>query len=492
MLALFAAGLIVLFSSCHREQEKVYLIPDDAVWVFHVDLGSIWGKGDFDHIDQISFIKFIRQAFRDDKSGADIINSLIDDPNSCGLDLKGDIFLFTAGEKGDVGAFGVLVNDANKFKDFLSDLSNKAQADIDFSSEGNYTLGFYGKTGYCWDDSKAYIISADSKNKAREVADKLMSLQESNSLAHNADFNTFLAGNNDLGVFMNTNNILGLLDKSDLDNAPVDLNQYKNTFFCLALNFENGRIRTSCSFLGMEKNQMDFIFSDNFNKNLLNYLPQTALAGMTLSCNMNSIFNLLVRSGEVNLDEELTSGYTIGDVVKCLSGNIAASFSDLEYNNDWEYRFTIVAEINNARPFRQFLENADVPHDGDNYDLGIDGINVCISENTLMITNETSALNAFSRGGTGNGIAKIASKAQKGNYLYVDLDVNNYPSTLTNQIDQGFVSLIGGFFKDAEFKMTSPTSAELVIDLQNSDKNSLDFTLHYIDDNLLRLQRFLD
>ena len=97
----------------------------------------------------------------------------------------------------------------------------------------------------------------------------------------------------------------------------------------------------------------------------------------------------------------------------------------------------------------------------------------------------------LSGGRSGNGVEKIAQKAKKGNYLYLDLDIHNYPSSLTQELGSDIVNLAGGFLKDAEFNVTGQGRAEIFIGLQNSDKNSLDFILRYIDDNLTRIQRLL-
>ena len=503
LIVLLAISIVsmVSCSGCNKKKASMAMIPDDASYVMHINLGSIWEKGDFDNLDELTFVKLLRQELKsEDPDAAKTINDLLEDPNSCGLNLKSDIFGFVSESmKVDI-CLGFQVKDSNKFKDFLKDYADKAKIDLDISTENNYNLAFSKdlNTAFCWDKNKAYAFPIFSEKEASKCADRLMSLQETSSMAQNNDFNTFLKANNDFGFFVNTDKAMRMMDRRELNELGASVDQLKNTSICLGLNFEKGQIKMTSEILGLDDAQTEQFFSTNFNKDLINYLPQQTLAAASVAIKLDPFIRQLEKSKRFNLDESITDGGpSIREFLKSFTGNFAISLSGLSlggyYNDELKPTFTFVGEINNKRPFTQALSSMEeygVKNNGDSYTIPSYDVSVNISNNILMVTNESSAINAFSRGGTGNGIEKIASKAQNGNYFYLDLDIDNYPSSLTRQLDKNVVGLIGGYLKEAEARMTGSNSAEIVVSLQNDDENSLEYTLHYIDNNLSRLGRF--
>lgn len=496
---LFMASLIGFFScsGCSKQQTNVYMVPDDAAFVMHINLGNIWNKGDFDHINQISYVKYLLQELRDDNPrDAEVVNDLLNDPNTYGFNLKGEFFAFMSKTTGDEVCVGYTINDAGKYKNFLKDLCRNT--DVVFSSENGYSLAYTKehRTAFCWDDNKAYLYSSSSERDANSYAQKLMSLQEDNSLAQNADFNTFLQANNDLGLFVNTDLALELAGPGELEQYEEYLDQLQHTSLCLSLNFENGGIRLPFAILGLENNPGDRFVTDDFNGDLLNYLPQQTLAALSFSFNINSLLRMLEGYEDVDLDESVTDGLSVRELIQSFTGNFAASLSDIRFDGyngeDLDITITAVAELNNGSLLKEKMVQSDkARRDGDSYLFEDETINVGLNGNVIMVTTKPSLLNMLSGGRSGNGVEKIAQKAKKGNYLYLDLDIHNYPSSLTQELGSDIVNLAGGFLKDAEFNVTGQGRAEIFIGLQNSDKNSLDFILHYIDDNLTRIQRLL-
>lgn len=503
------------------------LIPDDAPFVFHIDLKSIWDKGDLDNANQVAFIKYLKSELKEENANASkIVNELIDNPNSCGLNLKGNIFIFTSESMKAEACVAITVNDSEQFKNFLMNLETNANLRMDFSTESRFNTAYCSDLGMgaCWDNQKAYFFpveedywsSRDPRNDVRDYADRLMSFGENASMSRNNDFQTFIASKNDIGWFLNMRYLIRMLEKDRSyyeDEAMNYIRHFQNTSYCISLNFEQGFIKLQSTLLGMEGNSAYQFVNDNFNKKLLDYLPQQTFAAATYSYNIENLIKMLDDNGlSEELNETIEHGsYRVRDLLNCFTGNIAVSLSDIniinktrhsydyyyDYSYDYNYEepqpvFTLVGEINNSRPLKQTLDEMDdFYHTGDTYIVKDGDISIKISDNIIMVSNDMSALNAFSRGGDGNGVEKIAAKAGKGNYIYLDLDPNNYPSSVKKAIDEDgrVLSLLEDFLQNAEVKMSNNYSYEIVINLKHNEKNSLKCIIDQIDNNLATIQR---
>ena len=135
------------------------------------------------------------------------------------------------------------------------------------------------------------------------------------------------------------------------------------------------------------------------------------------------------------------------------------------------------------------MDDGSIERKGNTYTIPYSDVTIQISDKILMISNDDTSINAFSKGGNGHGIENVASEARNGNYLYLNLDIDDYPSELTREMDKSAQSLIGGYLKQAQAKLTDSNSIEIVVSLQNDSKNSLLYTLEYIDENLTRIQK---
>ena len=490
LLVTILAASMVCFescSSCHHKK-TMSMIPDDAAMVIVINMDEIWDKGDFKHIDQLGFVQSLRKELKNENpDAAKIVNDLLEDPKSCGLNLKGDIVFFISSNN---TAFGCQVRSSSKFKKFLENLDKNTDIGFDISKENDYNLAFSkdANLAFCWDGSNAYGFPSPSEKKAVKQADNLMSIKKDNSMAKNEHFKEFMKNAGDIGVFMNFENLMHIT-RRDLEEVKDQIKPLKEASCYLSLNFEEGDIKVQCKVLGLEEGKYGLL-NDNFNAKLTNYLPEQAFAAGALAVNISTI---LKNNKAPELDDEIVyGGYSTREVLKSFKGSIAASISSIsfDYYGNPIPMFTIVADVSNKDVISQTLidlsSNNRIKYDGNNYYINMDGNNVVIKleDNILMASNDPSAIDALSNGGNSKGIKKIASEAKNGNYVYLDLDIDDYPSSLKNMIDRNLVKIISGLFEKAELKFPEPYTMEFTISLQNKSENSLKHILKHIDDNL--------
>lgn len=494
LLVTILAASMVCFescSSCHHKK-TMSMIPDDAAMVVVINMDEIWDKGDFKHIDQLGFVQSLRKELKNENpDAAKIVNDLLEDPKSCGLNLKGDIIFFISSHNN--AAFGCQVRSSSKFKKFLENLDKNTDIGFDISKENDYNFAFSkdANLAFCWDGSKVYGFPSPSEKKAVKQADILMSIKKDNSMAKNEHFKEFMKNAGDIGVFVNYGSLIQPNEYASINKTEFKdlIKPLKDASSYLSLNFEEGQIKVQGKILGLEEGKYGLL-TDNFNKKLTDYLPEKAFAAGTLAVNISTI---LKNNKSPELDDEIVYGsYSTREVLKSFKGSIAASISSIsfDYYGNPIPVFTIVADISNNDVIRQSLLNLSydnrIKYDGNNYYVDMDGNKVIIKleGNVLMASNDPSAIDALSSGGNSKGIKKIASEAKNGNYVYLDLDIDDYPSSMKNMIDRNLVKIISGLFEKAELKFPEPYTMEFTISLQNKSENSLKHILKHIDDNL--------
>ena len=94
MMSVLACGLLLL-TSCSKSAKLAAYIPDDAFMVVNVNAVDLMQKMDVENIDNISFVKLARQELKsEDPKMAELVDKIIADPLSTGLNLKEDMLAY--------------------------------------------------------------------------------------------------------------------------------------------------------------------------------------------------------------------------------------------------------------------------------------------------------------------------------------------------------------------------------------------------------------
>ena len=127
-------------------------------------------------------------------------------------------------------------------------------------------------------------------------------------------------------------------------------------------------------------------------------------------------------------------------------------------------------------------------------DIGLGfGMYFAVKEKIVFSTNSEEAVQKFLAGDFGKGLkSDLASKAKKGNYYYMNLDLAAYPDAVRNLIPQNIASLLTQYLDYSELYMNSVSSGEWDIYIKDKKENSLLSTLHFVDNNLVELGKLTD
>lgn len=488
-MAAVAVALVwctAMLSSCSTNTGS--MIPNDSYYVASVNVANVWSKADMDNVDNVAFIKLLRQELKGENAGlSEMLDKLLKEPGSCGLNIKSDLIAFTSPSIGkETVVICANMKDASDFGYFLKDLGEKANMQIVITKEsGYYFAKIDNKTSVCWDKKKAYLLIGEN---GKEQRDGLMTLKKEASMEGNADFDVFWKERGDAGFFIVNGNISEIIPNAD--RLPLDKESQKNVSYCCSLNFEKGAIRASCKAIGQDAEELGNLVGDKFDSDLMRYMPQKALAALSLTFNIDGLINMLAKMKGVDLNDEIGMGdYTMKDVIGSFGGSIVAAVSD--FNSKGLPVFAVAADLTQKSIMKELL--GEIVDDGlmtkktDYYYISLLDISIVLDNNSMLVTNDPTLRSVAGNGGGNATLINVDNNIKKGNYFYLDLNTDNYPQSLTGRMDKTALSMLNGYWDRLEVSPKGKDACEMVIYLKSADENSLAYTIHYIDNNLVQL-----
>lgn len=499
ILVLVAVAMAML-TSCSKSVDFGKLIPNDALAVIDVNLLQVIEKGDLQNADKLSTVKLLRGELRDEnRYAASIVDGILDDPMSAGIDVRNDMVCYVDNDLNIVVL--AAINDGKKFETFLNQIAKAGEFDFDIDKTDGLQYATIDDEdipmSVSW-NSKYAIMVVSTQNNLYSKSDKIASrlnLAKSESMASSSQFRKYWSARGDVSAWCPMGNVISVIPggKSALNEVYTseDIDAFMNSSVAFALQFDNGAIRVKSATYGLESSKMMDMMKHSFNASLLKYLPEQTLAAATLSFNVKAMMDYLSNNAELKeaLREELYKGVTIADLINCFDGSIAANLHGIIANSDGTPTmplFAVIADVNDISTLKSLMSASGLEKNGSWYEDPSVPIYLAFKDKMAYITNDQKAIQKFVDGTTTNGIAKVADKAKKGNYVYIDMDVDNYPSSVTDLMPKESVKLLRQLFSSFEI-VSDGNTGEVIVHLKDKKQNSLAALIHFVDDNLMTL-----
>lgn len=353
LLIFFAAA--ILFASCSKNNIQGKLIPKEATIVIRLDGKSLSSKLPWDEIKQNPLFKEINA----DTGLPASVKSLLDNPESAGIDIKADLIFFAVKDSiGGYIGFEGKVKDENIFKTFNQQITEhgvESEKDgVQFISKAPFCVGYTKeKFVYVFDtpqlshlDELSKRMIKDSINtgsrSARDIGatcKSVFALKENNSLAINENFSRLMKETGDVNFWINTEELSkGGSSASAL--AMVNLDKfYKGNVTTASVNFDTGKIIVNAkTYAGEEMNKLFKKYSGGkINGDMIKRMPgKDIVAIMALNFKPEAIRELIKMTGLdglINLGIA-KSGFSMDDFIKANKGDILLGLSDLVMKPD--------------------------------------------------------------------------------------------------------------------------------------------------------------
>ena len=486
-------GIVMLLASCSKGPETASYIPDNALLVANFNANQLLNKIDAKNLDDIKFVEMAREELRNENANlSTFVDDIIADPTSSGLDLREDIIIFMT-EDGS-SALIAAMHKQSKFEGFIQELATKNGFTCDLDKEDGYTRADIENIDVFYNGDVAIIplnvITSDDLDK------ELFTLEKGKSMASNKNFLEHWKSHSEIGFWMDINNMLSLaeelggMDVLASSGLPDDIiNEMRKGSYSCNLVFDKGAIRLVAKTQGISSKLMKE-FTQDFNRKLIDYMPEKCYATFAYAANMKSMATMLEKSGEIDMTEPLVGDKNAKEIVNAIGGSMLFSLFDIT-NSEGSVMpmMALAADIKDAATIRTLLESMELEKEGNMYivpDLGIGKVMVCMNDKVVYLTNSKDAANHFANGGYTNSMKAVATKV-KGNYLYADLNLSHYPSSVTSLIPGNIAQLLSQYLDYTECKAIDKTTGEWTIYLSNKNENSLLATLHFVDNNMMEL-----
>ena len=351
----------VLLAACSSGPDVAAYIPKDAIFVADIDLGKVMNEVDVKNIDNISFVKLGRQELRSENPEmAELLDKILKDPTTTGLDLRKDITLFMSQSSGAVVM--AAMHKPSKFEAFLKDVAEEGD-ELSFEKKDGFSIARTDFGDIVYNKEVAIIGTTYGTDVS-----PMLTLKKDESMKSNKSFSQYWNNRSELSFWLDYGNMMNLLEQfagSDLmeeSGMPKDYwEDMKKATFCFNTFFDKGAIRSEMTLLGFDSKKYSEFYA-KFNKDLLKYMPEKSYLFFSMAMNSEKLAEMYSNSKfyEIDFNEPVVADKSLKDIVKALGGSMAFSLFDFVENEETTIMplMAIVADVKDASTFRTIVEDA--------------------------------------------------------------------------------------------------------------------------------------
>ena len=378
-ISICVVAFALILSSCSKKNELGKMIPNNAMFVVHLNAKSLRQKLTWDDIKQTSWY----QKAQADTSMKAWSKKILDNPENSGIDLDGDLVFFAVKNPGTDGQL-ILEGNVKNENDFAQ-LNKHIDSTATVKNDGDLKiLSLKDESVVAW-NGKHFVYAFDqgaAKSKLNAMAPignqgtmaplvdrtetlsavckNLFNLKSDSSLAENKKFSTLLKENGDIHAWINTEQIansssaMGMVGMMKLD---VFLKDNISTY---TVNFDNGKIDINQKgYAGKEFSDfLEKYKGESVNADMIKNIPSQNLLGV-FAMNfkpegIKELIKLTGMDGFINMYAQ-QAGFSIDDFVKANKGDIMLALTDLSMQNISTNPGDSTANYNFHKPDMNFI-----------------------------------------------------------------------------------------------------------------------------------------
>jgi hypothetical protein len=330
--------LILIISSCAKK--AAVPIPEDASMVLHINAASLSSKLSWDEIKKSEWFSMMS---RDSKPG-EFEKKLLDNPESSGIDLKSDMYLFmkTSGNNAYM-VFQGKIRDVAAYEAAVKQISDGKE----IKKEGGFSYVGEGGNYLTWTADRFIVVgrsdmqmgirrygggSVITRDTLLKYVKFLYNLKTNKSIGSDSRFASLLSEPGEMHFWVNSSDFTR-------NSMPGELSMLKaaslveDIVTAATINFDNGKITaTAKSYYNKELEGLYKKYkAGNLNTDMLKRIPgQNISAVFAMNYppeGVKEFLKLLGVDGLVNgfLGE---AGYSIDEFVKANKGDLMIAVSD--------------------------------------------------------------------------------------------------------------------------------------------------------------------
>ena len=511
---------LTLITSCTKSPDNIKVIPKEAHLVTVYNLPSLIQKGNLMNLANLETITKARNKKQNLKvEEIKLIDRIFEKPLSIGLNYEKDWFSFIIKESAHDGyfCFSASVINEGSITNFIEETLNTTDAVYKIEDNGNYKYTLTDKsTALAWDKKKLLIVSGNNRGEDENLKlklDELFNLESGDQLIVNESFKKFYESKKDISLWINSNLFEDEREFKEFEERfDVDAADNYLSFF---LDFKEGQINLDAQFDGNEKVQdlivNNKILNDDFNDDLLEYIPADNLSLMSLSLDTEVLYEKIKGNRMVSMGS--MSKVTPKEFLENMGGSIAFSVFDFKegnkeaYGNNIKPRVALTFDIKDKTLLEELMsilpEGTHEEKDG-YYEITAgrslnENIYLAFNNSVCLISNDEELIINFNKEkALENNLSEtsIASVIDDNSfYMNVNYDEDKLSKDMKREIERSqthsekeLMNVLKQITESMDFKLSNHNTAGISLKITNKEENSLKVLIETLDENFERFE----
>lgn len=511
--------IILLISSCNKNDDYTILIPTDADFVALINPKSIAEKGNFNKLEQYKIYQLAENEIKNQDPILDeLLKNIKDNPTSAGVDIISPIYIFgqKLNEKNMVATIANM-RDKDQFEEHLTTIYKSIyKKDISFEKvDGFTTISGFNKPFMAWNKSQFILIASEFGVNEKSIKDYFTKIiNDKHSLAkENNSFADFVKNSQDINVWY-TGNFLKNFSKKE-ENTGKNLDFTKSSWVNLisftsdGINFTQKFHPDAITKVELQKRPM---WKSKINTDFFKYFPAQSYLNIGLGIyptntryifeNQNFLTDFL-NQYEIDLSK-LEDSFEGDALLSVYDFEVGKAFNATDFFGKKDNfikqvvypQFVMAGKMKNDLFFNEFVKThkEKIKFQGNYFMLPISTnmtIYMTYKNNLMYITNNQVMMSRF----LNNDVSQInfvtseyATNSRNAMFGYVNLNFDQYPEQVQQYIYQQIpfgntkeMQTILSNFDYIDYRVSDEYTKTGKIHMKNKDKNSLEIILLLLD-----------
>ena len=356
--------VVSFMASCSKSDDYLNAIPKDTPMVASINLKALGEKAGINDSENKEALGKLTDMLKKEMNAASFekLQSIIENPKECGIDLNKPVYAFTSDEKSLILTAKIL--DKEALANSIKILSNDTEANAVTEEEG-YSFSQMDNQSYLAFNENTLIavksnISADT-DKMKLNAIEILNRKGEESMASDKGFIKMQDEKADIAIYNN----FEILDDSYKNILAMGLGVEDAAKKCKLISgifFEEGKLVINSELYTedekikeLQKKQNEYL--SHINNSLLKFFPKSSLCLMSLSMENDKIFEMLKENKDFQKNISLEDAETIEKILKSIGKEI--TFGVTDFNMTEKPAIVVYAEAKNGDILKELYNNKD-------------------------------------------------------------------------------------------------------------------------------------
>ncbi len=354
--------VVSFMASCSKSDDYLNAIPKDTPMVASINLKALGEKAGINDSENKEALGKLTDMLKKEMNATSFekLQSIIENPKECGIDLNKPVYAFTSDEKSLILTAKVI--DKEALTSSITLLGNDSEANAITEEEG-YSFSQLDNNSYlAFNESTLIAVKSNipaNTDKMKLNAIEILNRKGDESIVSDKGFIKMQDEKADIAIYNN----FEIFDNSYKNILAMGLGVEDAAKKCKLISgilFENGKLVINSELYTeddkikeLQEKQNDYL--SHINNSLLKFFPKSSLCLMSISMENDKIFEMLKENKDFQKNISLEDAETIEEILKSIGKEI--TFGVTDFNLTEKPAIVIYAEAKNGDILKELYNN---------------------------------------------------------------------------------------------------------------------------------------